>query len=240
VEADKLSPDNLWGAEEILTLAAHFGLEREAKAEEDLAPEAPSDGEAEGGGAEPDFQLQPMRRMAMINPLAVNAEWLIIRRLLPQIRDQLVSAERAGLAAKRDAESVARAAAGPAAKAAARQQRVGAVQPGSNVPDVKLPSMQKIIAAFVTNPTAQLCAPNVVKLAAINQILPFTTVQCERGFSGLKRVKTRLRSGMLEETLDHCLRITFEAPPSLLDFNIKGAVEHFFTQKKRRVGVNQR
>ena len=62
-----------------------------------------------------------------------------------------------------------------------------------------------IVAAF----------PNLSKLGSILMILPVTTATVERTFSTMKLVKTRLRSRMGEDTLEHTMHICIEGPDIL-------------------------
>ena len=46
-------------------------------------------------------------------------------------------------------------------------------------------------------------------------VLPVTTATVERSFSDMKLIKTRLRSRLGEETLNHTMRISIEGPDKL-------------------------
>ena len=48
------------------------------------------------------------------------------------------------------------------------------------------------------------------KLAEILEVIPVTTATVERSFSSMKLIKTRLRSRLGEETLEHTMRICIE------------------------------
>ncbi|CAH1242417.1 Hypp6680 [Branchiostoma lanceolatum] len=54
-------------------------------------------------------------------------------------------------------------------------------------------------------------------------VIPAHTADCERAFSCLKRLKTRLRSALTAENLNHLLMARIEGP-DLSDFNIDGAL----------------
>ena len=61
--------------------------------------------------------------------------------------------------------------------------------------------------------------PNFSKLSQIFLTLPISTADCERAFSTMKRIKTRLRNQMTNDTLNHCMRISMEGLPlSEFDF----------------------
>ena len=57
--------------------------------------------------------------------------------------------------------------------------------------------------------------PNVCRLAQIFLTLPISTADCKQGFSTIKRIKTRLRSQMSNETLNHCM-LNFDSAWSAL------------------------
>ena len=55
--------------------------------------------------------------------------------------------------------------------------------------------------------------PNLAKLANICLLLPVSTTCCERGFSTLNRIKTKLSNRLKTETLDTLVCIDLEGPP---------------------------
>ena len=54
--------------------------------------------------------------------------------------------------------------------------------------------------------------PNLSRLAAIGLLLPMPTVDCEREFSTLKRIKTDLRNRLSSMTLQNLMMISVEGP----------------------------
>ena len=60
----------------------------------------------------------------------------------------------------------------------------------------------------------QAMFPNLTKLAAIGLVLPMSTVDCERGFSALSRIKTDLRNRLSSTILKNLMTVTVEAPPN--------------------------
>ena len=60
----------------------------------------------------------------------------------------------------------------------------------------KTMSLNGVLELLSTNRTIQSLYPNLSRLATICRILPVSTVDCERAFSTMKRIKTRLRSVM--------------------------------------------
>ena len=63
--------------------------------------------------------------------------------------------------------------------------------------------------------------PNFSKLATACLLLPLNTVDCERAFSSMHRIKSCIRSQMNNSTLNHCMRISIE-DVSLIDVWILG------------------
>ena len=82
--------------------------------------------------------------------------------------------------------------------------------------------------------TVSVAYPNLSQVAQVFLALPVSTADCERGFSTMKRIKTRLRSQMTNETLNHCMRISMEAPP-LEQFDFDSSVITWSGLKNRRI-----
>ena len=57
--------------------------------------------------------------------------------------------------------------------------------------------------------------PNLASIARLAVVLPVTTATVERSFGDMKLIKTRLRSRLGEETLNHTMRISIEGPDKL-------------------------
>ena len=79
--------------------------------------------------------------------------------------------------------------------------------------------------------------PNLSKLATILEVLPVTTATIERSFSSMKLVKTRLRSRMGEDTLQHTMRICIEGPDILSNEQLDAVLDYYKGQKKRRIAL---
>ena len=72
-------------------------------------------------------------------------------------------------------------------------------------------------------------------MAAILEILPATF---EQSFSSMKLIKTRLRSRMGEETLEHAMRICSEGPEHLTDEEtLEEIIANYKTVKKRKIAL---
>ena len=77
---------------------------------------------------------------------------------------------------------------------------------------------------------------NLTKLAAIGLLLPMSSVDCERGFSTLSRVKTDLRNRLANKTLNHLLMMAIEGlSPS--DFPYELACDRWAAMRNRRINV---
>ena len=80
--------------------------------------------------------------------------------------------------------------------------------------------------------------PNLTSLASIGLLLPMSTVDCERGFSTLSRVKTDLRNRLSNIMLNHLLMISIEGPaPS--EFPYDKACDLWAGMTNRRISVTQ-
>ena len=55
--------------------------------------------------------------------------------------------------------------------------------------------------------------PNLTKLATTGLLLPVSSVDCERGYSTLSRVKTKLRNWLSNKVLNYLLMISIGGPP---------------------------
>ena len=79
--------------------------------------------------------------------------------------------------------------------------------------------------------------PNLSKLAAIGRLLPMSTVDCERGFSTLVRVKTDRKNHLSNRILNHFLMISVEGPlPAEFPYDI--ACDIWGKRQNRRIQVN--
>ena len=95
-------------------------------------------------------------------------------------------------------------------------------------------SVTEVLNLLTTGTTLSLAYPNFVKLAQVCLTLPISMADCERAFSTMRRIKTRLRSEMNNATLNHCMRISIEGPP-LQEFDFNTAVETWSNLRKRRI-----
>ena len=89
-------------------------------------------------------------------------------------------------------------------------------------------NFSSIISNLTTDTALLLAYPNFVKLAQVCLTLPISTADCERAFSTMRRIKTRLRSEMNNTTLNHCMRISIEGP-KLQNFDFDSAVRTYGT-----------
>ena len=79
---------------------------------------------------------------------------------------------------------------------------------------------------------------NLAKLAAIGLLLPMSTVDCERGFSTLSRVKTDLRNRLSNKILNYLLVLLIKGtPPS--EFPFDDACDLWGSMRNQRIDVTQ-
>ena len=97
-------------------------------------------------------------------------------------------------------------------------------------------SMRQMTNLLCTDSSLQDMYPNFSKLASIAALVPVSTAECERSFSTMNRVKTKLRNRMKTSTLDSLIRISMEGPP-LPQFNFERAADIWATQRNRRLHV---
>ena len=89
-------------------------------------------------------------------------------------------------------------------------------------------SLQDVLLTLTRKDDIRAGFPNLSKLAEILEVLPVTTATVEQSFSSMKLIKTRLRSRMGEETLEHAMQICIEGPQQLSD----GTLEHIIEEYK--------
>ena len=93
--------------------------------------------------------------------------------------------------------------------------------------------MQQVLSQLLGNSDIAAAFPNLAKLASILEVLPVTTATVERTFSSMKLIKTRLRSRMGEQTLDHAMRNCIEGPETLSAETLDIVLDHYKRAKKR-------
>ena len=79
--------------------------------------------------------------------------------------------------------------------------------------------------------------PNMCVLAQIALLIPVSTVECERGFSAMKRIKTALRNLLGEEMLEALMFLSIEAEDRAR-FPFEVAVRRWFDKSPRRVEIS--
>ena len=96
-------------------------------------------------------------------------------------------------------------------------------------------SMKDVLTLLAkSDTTISTVNPNFCKLSQIFLTLPVSTADCERTFSTMKRIKTRLRSQMTNNTLNHCMRVSMEGLP-LVDFDFDKSIDTWSQLRNRRV-----
>ena len=101
----------------------------------------------------------------------------------------------------------------------------------------KSSSLQQVLSRLIGSGDISVAFPNLSKLAAILEVLPVTTATVERTFSSMKLIKTRLRSRMGENTLEHTMRICIKGPDQLSNDTLEAVVDHYKGAKKRRLAL---
>ena len=91
-------------------------------------------------------------------------------------------------------------------------------------------STQTVLHSILTSNTLSSGFPNLMKLASIALV---TTATVERSFSDMKLVKTRMRSRIGDDTLDHALWICIEGPDMLSNENLECIITQWKQQKQR-------
>ncbi|KAF3859022.1 hypothetical protein F7725_021421 [Dissostichus mawsoni] len=74
--------------------------------------------------------------------------------------------------------------------------------------------------------------PTISQLAAIALTVPVSSVNCERDFSTLNRVKTNIRNRLQGDHLAACMRISINGP-EVSDFPYQEALETFFRKPRK-------
>lgn len=77
-----------------------------------------------------------------------------------------------------------------------------------------------------------LLYPNLSLLSAIALTIPVSSVNCERDFSAMNRIKTDLRNRLQGKSLAACMKISINGPP-VKDLNYNRALEKFFSTPRR-------
>ena len=98
-------------------------------------------------------------------------------------------------------------------------------------------SLHDVLSTLTGKDDIKAGFPNLSKLAAILEILPVTTATVERSFSSMTLIKTRLRSRMGEEILEHAMRIFTEGPECLPDETLEEIIENYKKVKKRKIAL---
>ena len=81
--------------------------------------------------------------------------------------------------------------------------------------------------------------PALSLVAAVGLVIPATTVDCDRGFSAVGRIKTKLRTQLTGLSLENILFIVCEGPqtPGIGNFNFDEAVTCWANHGRRQVNV---
>lgn len=96
-------------------------------------------------------------------------------------------------------------------------------------------TMGEILERVASKPGNTEQFGHILVLFVVAVVLPVTTVECERGFSYMKLLVTRLRSSLNEERVDQLMRIILCGPgleeaEKLQVPTLDGELESFFTE----------
>ena len=78
--------------------------------------------------------------------------------------------------------------------------------------------------------------PQLLVLMQISSIIPMTSVDCERGFSAMNRIKTKTRNKLSNFVLDHLMRISLSkySLAGFMEMHGISTVRRFFSMKTRK------
>jgi len=91
-----------------------------------------------------------------------------------------------------------------------------------------------MLGRVLKKPAAKAMYPNILFLMQATVTLPVSTATMERNFSYMKQIKTRLRSRLLPESIDHLMRIAIEGPNKLRDIDFDAVTNIWYRQKPNR------
>ena len=97
--------------------------------------------------------------------------------------------------------------------------------------------LQKIVTAVLASSALVAGFPNLASLARLAVVLPVTTATVERSFSDMKLIKTRLRSRLGEETLNHTMQISIEGPDKLNSEDLDSIIQYWKEKKTRKIMI---
>ena len=108
---------------------------------------------------------------------------------------------------------------------------------GPSDPPLVAVSMLDVVRCFINNKHAKEQCPTFVLFAEIAVTIGITTASCERGFSLMKLIMTRLRSRLSQPMLDALMRINLMSG-SMTDQDLFACVRAWYDKKSRRVAVS--
>ena len=95
-------------------------------------------------------------------------------------------------------------------------------------------NMYELVVRFIQVPAVQQSAPHFLFLAKIAITITVSTASCERGFSLMKLLLTRLRNRMSQEMLDALMRINLLGGAFLTASEIRDIVMEWYSAANRR------
>ena len=102
--------------------------------------------------------------------------------------------------------------------------------------DLKQLPPRELMTRVLSTTELETMFPNLCKWAAICLLLPMSTVDCERGFSALSRIKTDIRNRLSSRVLNNLMTISVEGPPPE-EFPYDKACDVWAAWRNRRIDV---
>ena len=98
-------------------------------------------------------------------------------------------------------------------------------------------TLQRVLSTLIESGNFDIATsfPNLAKVAVVVNVLPVTTAIVERSVSAMKLIKTRLRSRLSEDALEHTMRISIEGTDQLSDDVLESVANHYRSVKKRKL-----
>ena len=90
-------------------------------------------------------------------------------------------------------------------------------------------TLQRVLSTLIESGNSDIATafPNLAKVAVIVNVLPVTTATVERSVRAMKLTKTRLRSRLSEDALEHTMGISIEGPNQLSDDVLESVADHY-------------
>ena len=100
-------------------------------------------------------------------------------------------------------------------------------------------TLQQVLSIWIDSGNFGIATafPNLAKVAAIVNVLRVTTATVDSSFSAMKLIKTRLRSRLGEDALEHTMCNCIEGPDQLSDDVLESVIDYCKSVKKRKLAL---